>query len=71
MIHIVADTTCGIPKSDREKLGIPFVGQVILIMGKTYRDDSEIDTETFVKKLFFVHWPKRAIPSSSSRPRKT
>jgi len=63
MIHIVADTTCGIPKSEREKLGIPFVGQVILVMGKTYRDDTEIDTETFVKKLkFAAELPKTAAP---------
>ena len=51
MIHIIADTTCGIPKPVRDKLGIPFVGQVILIMGVSYRDDYELDTETFVKKL--------------------
>jgi DegV family protein with EDD domain len=63
MIHIIADTTCGIPKAERDKLGIPFVGQVILIMGKSYRDDSEIDTDTFVKKLkMSTELPKTAAP---------
>jgi DegV family protein with EDD domain len=63
MINIIADTLCGIPKPERDKLGIPFVGQVILIMGKSYRDDSEIDTETFVKKLkFSAEVPKTAAP---------
>jgi DegV family protein with EDD domain len=63
MINIIADTTCGIPKAERDKLGIPFVGQVILIMGVTYRDDTEIDTETFVKKLkISAELPKTAAP---------
>jgi DegV family protein with EDD domain len=63
MIHIVADTTCGIPKAERDKLGIPFVGQVILIMGKTYRDDQEMDADTFVKKLkLSAEVPKTAAP---------
>jgi fatty acid-binding protein DegV len=44
MINIIADTTCGIPRAEREKLGIPFVGMIILIMGVSYRDDYEIDT---------------------------
>jgi DegV family protein with EDD domain len=63
MIHIIADTTCGIPKAERDKLGIPFVGQVILIMGMSYRDDTEIDTETFIKKLrTSAELPKTAAP---------
>ena len=63
MIHIIADTTCGFPKSIRDKLGIPFVGQVILIMGVTYRDDTEIDTDTFIKKLkISAELPKTAAP---------
>jgi DegV family protein with EDD domain len=63
MIHIIADTTCGIPKPVRDKLGIPFVGQVVLIMGVSYRDDTELDTETFVKKLkMSAELPKTAAP---------
>jgi DegV family protein with EDD domain len=65
MINIIADTTCGIPKAEREKLGIPFVGMVILIMGVSYRDDTEIDTETFIKKLkVSAELPKTAAPPS-------
>ena len=65
MINIIADTTCGIPKAEREKLGIPFVGMVILIMGVSYRDDTEIDTPTFIKKLkLAAEVPKTAAPPS-------
>ena len=63
MINIIADTTCGIPRAFREKLGIPFVGMLINIMGVTYRDDTEIDTETFIKKLkTSSELPKTAAP---------
>ena len=65
MINIIADTTCGIPKAERDKLGIPFVGMVILIMGVSYRDDLEIDTETFIQKLkLSAEVPKTAAPPS-------
>ncbi|MBN2258857.1 MAG: DegV family protein [Anaerolineaceae bacterium] len=63
MINIIADTTCGIPKVLRDKLGIPFVYQIILIMGQTFHDDHEIDTETFIKKLkVSAELPKTAAP---------
>jgi DegV family protein with EDD domain len=63
MINIIADTTSGIPRAERNKLGIPFVGMNIMIMGVTYRDDTEIDTETFIKKLkLSAELPKTAAP---------
>ncbi len=63
MINIIADTLCGIPRTDQAKLGIPFVGQVIIIDGKSYRDDTEIDTPTFLIKLkSSLELPKTAAP---------
>ena len=63
MINIIADTLCGIPREEQAKLGIPFVGQVIIIDGKSYRDDTEIDTPTFLMKLkTSVELPKTAAP---------
>ncbi len=63
MINIIADTLCGIPRDEQAKLGIPFVGQVIIIDGKSYRDDTEIDTPTFLEKLkTSIELPKTAAP---------
>jgi DegV family protein with EDD domain len=63
MINIIADTLCGIPRAEQAKLGIPFVGQVIIIDGKSYRDDTEIDTPTFLIKLkSSLELPKTAAP---------
>ncbi|MGA9397665.1 MAG: DegV family protein [Anaerolineaceae bacterium] len=63
MINIIADTLCGIPREEQAQLGIPFVGQVIIIDGQSYRDDTEIDTPTFLMKLkTSVELPKTAAP---------
>jgi DegV family protein with EDD domain len=63
MINIIADTLCGIPREEQANLGIPFVGQVIIIDGKSYRDDTEIDTPTFLMKLkTSAELPKTAAP---------
>ncbi len=63
MINIIADSLCGIPGSERPKLGIPFISQFIIIDGKSYRDTTEIDTPTFLKKLKTAkELPKTAAP---------
>ena len=51
MINIIADSLCGIPASERTKLGIPFISQFIIIDGQSYRDTTEIDLPTLLKKM--------------------
>lgn len=63
MINIIADTLCGIPKDQQARLGIPFVGQVIIFGEQSFRDDKEIDTPTFLEKLkVATELPKTAAP---------
>ena len=51
MIKIIADTTCGLPLEELEALGVDVIPQIIIFDDKPYRDDSEIDTPPFLKKL--------------------
>lgn len=51
MITIVADTLSCLTLSEAQQLGIPFLPQIIIIGDETYRDDTEIDSKTFLKKL--------------------
>ncbi len=51
MIQIIADTTASIPVDQARNLGIPCLPQIIIFGEDSYRDDSEIDTDTFLKKL--------------------
>lgn len=51
MIKIIADTTCCIPVERLQELGIDFVPQIITFGDKSYRDDFELSTETFLEKL--------------------
>lgn len=51
MIKVIADTTCGLPLDELAALGVDVVPQIIIFDEKPYRDDSEIDTPTFLAKL--------------------
>ncbi|MFZ3071532.1 MAG: DegV family protein [Anaerolineaceae bacterium] len=51
MIQIIADTTCGIPVEQLTAKGISVLPQIITFGDTSYRDDNEIDTETFLAKL--------------------
>lgn len=51
MIKIIADTTCGIPVATLQAAGIEVLPQIINFQDGSYRDDNEIDTATFLKKL--------------------
>ncbi len=51
MTVIVADTTCGLPKSLLDQRGIPFVPQVVVFGDQSFHDDGELDTPEFLKKL--------------------
>jgi len=63
LIKIIADTTCGLPLEELEALGVDVIPQIIIFDDKPYRDDSEIDTPTFLKKLKHSKTlPKTATP---------
>jgi DegV family protein with EDD domain len=63
MIRIIADTTCGIPPEDAKKLGIKFIPQFIVFGEKTYRDDTEMNSASFLEKLAASSMlPKTAAP---------
>jgi DegV family protein with EDD domain len=51
MITIVSDTTSCIAPDEAQRLGIPYLPQIIVIGDESYRDDTEIDSKTFLMKL--------------------
>ena len=64
MVTIVADTTAGLPRETTTRLGIPLMPQVVVFGEESYKDDTEIDTATFLKKLKTAReLPKTAAPS--------
>lgn len=63
MTKIIADTTCGLPLEELAALGIDVIPQIIIFDEKPYRDDTEIDTPTFLSKLKETKdLPKTAAP---------
>lgn len=64
MIKLIADTTSSIPPTVAKELGIAYVPQVIIFGDESFKDDYELDTETFVKRLrASPELPKTAAPS--------
>lgn len=64
MVHVITDTTAGLSRDLTRKLGIPVIPQYVIFGEKTYRDDSELDTQTFLKYLKeSKQLPKTAAPS--------
>ena len=51
MIKIVADTTCSLPVSLMQKMQIDFVPQIVNFNHHSFRDDFELSTEEFLRKL--------------------
>jgi DegV family protein with EDD domain len=63
MIRIIADTTCALPREVTRKLEIPVLPQIIIFGEETFRDDTELDTAGFLKKLrASSELPKTAAP---------
>ncbi|HEY9089171.1 MAG TPA: DegV family protein [Anaerolineaceae bacterium] len=63
MIKIVADTTSGLSVDAAQKLGIPYLPQIINFGDESYRDDTEMDSATFLKRLMTSSTlPKTAAP---------
>jgi len=51
MVKIVTDTLSSLPLHVAKQHDIPILPQIIIFGEESYRDDSEIDTQTFLKKL--------------------
>lgn len=63
MIKVIADTTCGLPLQELADLGVEVIPQIIIFDEKPYRDDTQIDTPTFLSKLKEAkELPKTAAP---------
>jgi DegV family protein with EDD domain len=63
MVKIVADTTAGLPRETLKKLDIALIPQIVCFGEDSFRDDTEIDTATFLKKLkASTQLPKTAAP---------
>ncbi|MHC1784835.1 MAG: DegV family protein [Anaerolineaceae bacterium] len=64
MIQIIADTTASLPLDQAKSLGIPYLPQIIIFGEESFRDDSEMDTDTFLIKLKASNTlPKTAAPA--------
>jgi len=64
MVTIVADTTAGLPRETTTRLGIPLIPQIVVFGEDSYRDDTELDTATFLQKLkASKELPKTAAPA--------
>jgi DegV family protein with EDD domain len=63
MVRIIADTLSCIPVDEAKALGIPYIPQLIIFGEDTYRDDTEINSATFLEKLHTsTELPKTAAP---------
>ena len=63
MVHIVADTISSIPVEEAKRLKLPYLPQIIIFGEESFKDDSEIDSETFLQKLrTSKELPKTAAP---------
>ncbi|MBE3068313.1 MAG: DegV family EDD domain-containing protein [Chloroflexi bacterium] len=64
MVKIVADTTSGLSREMLKLLGIPLIPQIVVFGEKSYRDDTELDTASFLAKLkASKELPKTAAPA--------
>jgi DegV family protein with EDD domain len=64
MVKIVADTTAGLPREMLKLLSIPLIPQIVVFGEKSYRDDTELDTASFLAKLkASKELPKTAAPA--------
>jgi DegV family protein with EDD domain len=64
MVRIIADTTSGLPHEILVTLGIPLIPQIVSFGEDSYRDDTELDTATFLQKLK----TSKDLPKTSAPP---
>ena len=66
MTIIVADTTCGLPHERLTERGIQLIPQLVIFGNESFRDDTELDTATFLRKLkASTALPKTSAPGPS------
>ena len=66
MTIIVADTTCGLPRTLLQERCIPLVPQIVTFGEESFHDDKDLDTATFLTKLKASPLlPKTAAPEPS------
>jgi DegV family protein with EDD domain len=51
MVNIIADTLSSITVEEAKLLGIAYLPQIVIFGEESFRDDYEIDSETFIKRL--------------------
>jgi DegV family protein with EDD domain len=64
MIKVIADTTCGLPLDELASIDVDVIPQIIIFGEQSYRDDTEIDTPTFLTKLTQA----KDLPKTSAPP---
>jgi len=64
MVKIITDTTCGLPYRTLEERGVPVLPQIIIFGEESYRDDTQLDTATFLQKLRAAP----ALPTTAAPP---
>jgi len=64
MVKVVADTTCGLPHEMLKELNIALIPQIVCFGEESFRDDTELDTKTFLKKLK----SSKELPKTSAPP---
>ncbi len=63
MVKIIADTLSSIPVEEAKKMGVAYLPQIVIFGEDSYRDDTEMDSETFIEKLkTSTTLPKTAAP---------
>jgi DegV family protein with EDD domain len=63
MIKIITDTTSSLTLQQAAEAGIPYLPQIIIFGEESYRDDTELTTESFLEKLkTYPMLPKTAAP---------
>jgi DegV family protein with EDD domain len=51
MVKIIADTLSSIPVEEAKQLGLAYLPQIVIFGEESFRDDSEINSETFLERL--------------------
>ncbi|MCS7282981.1 MAG: DegV family protein [Anaerolineae bacterium] len=51
MIKIITDTTSGLPRHIAEAYDIPVLPQIVIFGEEAFRDDTELDTQEFLRRL--------------------
>jgi DegV family protein with EDD domain len=64
MLRIVSDTTSGLPLELARQRGIAMIPQIVIFGEEHYRDDTEMDTETFLMRLA----TSRVLPKTAAPP---